>query len=191
MHSQDQLEAFLEHYTPADALEIAERESFIKFMNVFGDDAYRRENLIGHICASCWVINHAKNKVLMVHHNLYGSWGWIGGHAGGKKNLMAVAIRETAEETGVTNLRLLTTSPVDINVLGVKAHIKHGKEVPAHLHFNVVYAFIGDEHQALKSKPDENSAVAWIDADKVGQICSEPHMLPIYERIMQKVKKMG
>lgn len=188
---EDMLKTFLEHYRPTDALEIAERESFIQFMKIFGEKAYFRENLIGHVCASCWIMNPPKTKVLMIYHNLYQSWGWIGGHADGRKNLLAVALSEAKEESGITNLQLGNTSPIDINILGVKAHVKNGKIVPAHLHFNVVYVLRGDEHQPLRIKPDENKGVQWIEIEKINEYCTEAHMLPLYKRLLEKVKKMG
>ena len=37
--------------------------------------------------ASAWVVNPARNKVLMIYHNIYNSWSWTGGHADGETDL--------------------------------------------------------------------------------------------------------
>ena len=45
------------------------------------EDAFSRENKIAHITATGWVVNKDRSKVLMVYHNIYDSWSWVGGHA--------------------------------------------------------------------------------------------------------------
>ncbi len=41
----------------------------------------------------------------MAYHNLYDSWAWLGGHADGDRDLLAVAMREVREESGLTEVR--------------------------------------------------------------------------------------
>ena len=60
----------------------------------------------------------------------------------------------------------------------------------AQLHFNATYVFEVSDEATLQSKPDENSAVGWIAIDEVAQKCSEQHMIPIYQKIIEKVKKI-
>ena len=64
-------------------------------------DSFTRQNETAHFTASAWVVNPARNKVLMIYHNIYNSWSWTGGHADGETDLLAVALREVAEETGL------------------------------------------------------------------------------------------
>ena len=42
------------------------------------EDAFSRENKIAHITATGWVVNKDRSKVLMVYHNIYDSWSWVG-----------------------------------------------------------------------------------------------------------------
>mgnify|MGYP002237558723 CR=1 FL=1 len=51
--------------------------------------------------ASAWVVNKDRSKVLMIYHNIYNSWSWLGGHADGETDLLAVAIREVREEAAL------------------------------------------------------------------------------------------
>ena len=51
--------------------------------------------------ASAWVVNKDRTKVLMVYHNIYNSWSWLGGHADGETDLLKVAVREVKEEAGL------------------------------------------------------------------------------------------
>ena len=41
----------------------------------------------------------------MIHHNIYNSWGWTGGHADGNSDLIKVAIKEAQEETGIKHVK--------------------------------------------------------------------------------------
>lgn len=185
------LQKQLEKVRAEDEFEAAERSSFLQFLTICGDKALLRETLPGHLSASAWVLNRKRDKVLMIYHNLFHSWTWPGGHADGEENLAAVARREVEEETGLKAFYLLEELPIDLNVLPVFAHLKHGRFVPSHLHFNAVYLFEADETEALHPKPDENSAVRWIDVCQIKDCCTERHIMPYYERIMRKVKERG
>jgi 8-oxo-dGTP pyrophosphatase MutT (NUDIX family) len=52
-------------------------------------------------------VNKTKEKVLVVHHNIYNSWSWTVGRADGEEDLLAVAIKELKEETGVKSVAFL------------------------------------------------------------------------------------
>ena len=60
------------------------------------ENAFSRENAVAHMTASAWVVNRERTKVLMVYHNIYNSWSWLGGHADGEKDLLSVAVREVS-----------------------------------------------------------------------------------------------
>lgn len=47
------------------------------------ENAFSRENTVAHMTASAWVVNRERTRVLMVYHNIYNSWSWLGGHADG------------------------------------------------------------------------------------------------------------
>lgn len=64
------------------------------------ENAFSRENTVAHMTASAWVVNRERTRVLMVYHNIYNSWSWLGGHADGETDLLSVAIREVKEEAG-------------------------------------------------------------------------------------------
>ena len=50
-------------------------------------------NCLAHMTASAWVVNPGRTKVLMVYHNIYKSWSWLGGHANNEQDLLQVAVR--------------------------------------------------------------------------------------------------
>ncbi len=176
----------LKSYTPYNEKETADRDVMVDFAQSH-PDCLSRENKIAHFAATAWVTNPARTKVLMVYHNIYNSWAWSGGHADGESDLMAVAIREIAEETGVTELKPLCDGIFRLNVLTVEGHYKKGKYVNSHLHLDVEYLFEADDTAPLKVKEDENSAVGWVDIDKIDSVVTEEKMKPIYRLLCEKM----
>ena len=151
------------------------------------EDAFCRENVLAHMTTSAWIVNKERTKVLMAYHNIYDSWGWLGGHADGDEDLLRVARKEVAEESGLTNIRLLHDGIYGINILTVFPHYKRGKYVNAHLHFDVEYVFEADEAEAVRMKPDENSGVGWVPIEEINSRVTEEHMKPVYAVLNEKL----
>lgn len=147
---------------------------------------YTREEQEAHFTASAWIVNAARSRVLLAYHNIYDSWAWTGGHADGEEELLAVALREAREETGLRRLRPVGDAPLSLEILPVKAHVKRGIPVAAHRHLNLSFLLEAAEDEPLTVKPDENSAVAWFDAAEVLSRVSEAEMRPIYEKLLRR-----
>ncbi|MBO5478028.1 MAG: NUDIX hydrolase [Clostridia bacterium] len=180
----------IEKYIPVNEQEKKDKEFMLKTFEDFGD-VLTRENEYLHFTSSAFVVNKNRDKVLMIYHNIYNSWGWTGGHADGEEDLLSVAIREVEEETSVKNIKVLNNREiVAIDTLPVAGHVKRGKYVDAHIHLSVAYVFEADENDEIKIKEDENSNVAWQDIEKAVELSTEPHMKPVYSKIIDKVKQM-
>lgn len=89
----------LERYCPFNEQEEKDKALILNWIKT-NDNAFSRENAVAHITASAWVVNKDRSKVLMVYHNIYHSWSWLGGHADGETDLLAVAIKAD-ENSGV------------------------------------------------------------------------------------------
>lgn len=176
-------------YKPYNEQEKKDKEKFLYCINTF-EDVLTRDNEIAHVTSSSFILNKNKDKVLMIYHNIYNSWAWTGGHADGEEDLLAVAIREATEETGVKNIKPITSDIFSLDVLPVLGHIKRGEYVSAHLHLNVTYLLQADENELLIVKKDENSAVKWIPIDEVVECSNEPHMKKVYEKLISKIKEL-
>ncbi len=177
-------------YVPWNEQEKTDKNMFLHCMNVF-DNLLNRSSIVAHITSSAFLIDKSKDKTLMVYHNIYNSWSWTGGHADGDGDLLAVAVREAQEETGVKNIHPVYKDVFSLDVLPVLGHIKRGTYIPAHIHLSVAYLCEADERETLKCKPDENSSVSWIPFDKVAEWSSEPHMVKVYEKLIYKVRDLG
>lgn len=72
----------------------------LNFINSF-EDVVTRNNEFGHFTASAFVVNEDFDRVLLVHHNIFGGFISPGGHVDGEYDLLSVATREVSEETGL------------------------------------------------------------------------------------------
>lgn len=177
----------IERFRSDDAQEMADRDAILQAVAMDGARTLTRENMLFHFTASSIIVNPARTKTLMAYHNIYQSWAWTGGHADGDSDMLAVALKEAREETGITNLKLLQDAPVSMEVLHVIRHIKRGKPVPSHVHLNLTYALEADDTLPIRSQPEENSRVGWLDIADVPQLVSEPPMIPVYHKILSRI----
>lgn len=149
-------------------------------------DVLTRENPIAHMTVSAFVVNEARTHTLMVYHNIYDSWAWTGGHADGEDDFLAVALREVKEETGIQACPV-SEQPISIEQLTVLGHMKKGAYVSEHLHMNVTYLVEADDQLPLTICEDENSDVAWLPIAQLHEKCKELHMIPIYDKIINRL----
>ena len=180
----------IKDYQPCCEQEERDKAVILAFLDAY-DDAFLRENLIAHMTASAWVVNPARDKVLMVYHKLYDSWAWTGGHADGETDLLSVALRECREETGVQHVRPVSEEIYSMEILTVDGHEKRGQYVPSHLHLNLTYLLEADDTQALRVCEDENKGVAWFGLGEALAASTEPWFVKrIYGKLNEKLRQM-
>ena len=179
----------IENFVPLCPQEQRDKAGILRFL-AGNPDAFERENLTAHMTASAWVLSPDRRQVVMVYHNIYHSWSWTGGHADGDRDLLAVAMREVTEETGLQRLELLHPGIFSLECLTVDGHEKRGQYVSSHLHLNVTYLLEADPAQPVRCKPDENSGVAWFPVKEVPTRTSEPWFRDrIYSKLCRKAAR--
>lgn len=176
----------IQSYVPMNEQEEQDQKVMLDYIQLFEQNILTRENQFAHLTSSGFILNESKDKVLMIYHNLYNSWAWTGGHADGEADLLAVAIKEAKEETGVVNIRPLSEEIMSLDILPVWGHMKKGKYVSSHQHLNVSYLLVASEEDVLRIKADENSNVGWISVNEIETYCQEPQMIPIYQKLLQR-----
>ena len=176
-------------YIPCCEQEEVDKLAILDFINN-NSDCLLRTNLIAHITSSAIVVNKNMDKVLFVHHNIYNSWAWVGGHNDGNPNLLEVAVEEAIEETGVKNISPYNNEIISIDVIQVENHIKNDKFVGDHLHLNATYLLIADEEEKLVIKEDENSGVRWFYINEVMNYVTEDRIKLIYNKIFDRVNDL-
>lgn len=185
----------IETFTPYNEQEIQDKAVILQQLKK--DPECFERGAQAHMACSIWTIDPSFTQTLLVYHNIYDSWSWIGGHADGEIDLAAVALRELEEETGVTHAHLIhwgelsgsSASPIySLEVLTVNGHEKRGHYVSSHLHLNVTYLAIADPSAPLRIKPDENSGVQWVPLEDAITLSSEPWIRDrIYRKLIDKL----
>lgn len=177
----------IKKYRPCNEQEQRDKPVILDFLEKNGD-AFLRSNLLAHMTASSWIVNPERTKTLMVYHNIYDSWSWTGGHADGETDLLAVALREAREETGIAHVRPVSPEIFSLEVLTVDGHEKRGAYVPSHLHMNVTYLLEAEESDTLHVCREENSGVAWFTLEEALKASSEPWFVErIYKKLNNKL----
>lgn len=178
----------IENYPPFNEQEEKDKVLILGWISN-NENAFSRENTVAHITASAWVVNKDRSKVLMVYHNIYNSWSWLGGHADGETDLLSVAIREVKEEAGISNVRPVSEEIFSLESLTVDGHVKKGNYVSSHLHLNITYLLEADSEEQVSVKADENSGVMWFSPEDALEKSTEPWFVEhIYSKL---IKKMG
>lgn len=180
----------IENYTPFNEQETADKEMIMQCLREL-PDVFTRDSKLAHMTASAWVVNPSRNRVLMVYHDLYDSWSWMGGHADGDRNLLRVALREVQEESGIKRVRPLNRDFISLEVLTVDGHVKRGAYVSSHLHLNLTYLLEAEEDQELTARPGENSDVSWFGLKEAVEMSSEDWFRErIYPKLNAKLKEL-
>lgn len=177
----------IKNYLPINEQEKNDKEYFLEFINNF-EDTLTRNNKFGHFSASAFVLNKEKTKMLVVYHNIFDGWIYPGGHADGDENLLSVALREVEEETG-QKATVLNNSIFSIQALPIKGHVKRGKYVSAHIHFDVVYLLEADENIQLTFRPDESKGVKWIPLEEAYDSTMVDFIRPIHKKLIEKISE--
>lgn len=178
----------IDNYRPCCEQEQRDKAVILDFI-ANNADAFLRTNLVAHMTASAWVVDSSRERVLMVYHNIYDSWSWTGGHADGDEDLLAVALRECREETGVETVRPVSRDIFSLEVLTVDGHEKRGEYVSSHLHMNVTYLLEADVHETLRVREGENSGVRWFGLSEALEACSEPWFVErVYKKLNSKLR---
>ena len=179
----------MEAYHPFNEQEEMDKSLILNWIET-QDDAFSRDNTVAHMTASAWVVNKDRSRVLMVYHNIYDSWSWLGGHADGETDLLAVAIREVKEEAGISGVRPVSEEIFSLESLTVDGHVKRGKYVSSHLHLNVTYLLEADSEEQVFVKEDENSGVGWFTPEEALKKSTEPWFVDrVYGKLVEKMKK--
>ena len=181
----------IERFVPYNEQEACDQAEILRRLKS-GEELFSRSNASAHFTASAWVVSTDRRQVLMAYHNLYDSWAWLGGHADGEQDLLAVAMREVREESGLEMVHAVSDEIYSLEIITVDGHEKRGKYVSSHLHLNVTYLLEADPAQPVRCKPDENKAVGWFELEETLEKSTEPWMRErVYRKLNEKLGLRG
>jgi 8-oxo-dGTP pyrophosphatase MutT (NUDIX family) len=154
MHRQPLIN-LIHNYCPTAPEELAFKATMLDFIKQHSD-CFERTLEIGHITASTWLVNKDNTKALLMHHAKLNRWFQLGGHCDGDSDVMAVAIKEAQEESGIEHITPITPAIFDIDVHLIPANSRE-KE---HYHYDVRFLLqvTGDE-EVVQNK--ESKELRW------------------------------
>lgn len=169
---RDELLVSLRSHRAADATEESMRLRLHDFVAAY-DNCFSRSLLIGHVTASCWVVDPSRTHALLTWHKRLDRWLQMGGHVEpGDATLLGAAERELREESGLARWRALSRAIFDVDVHAIPAK---GAE-PEHFHHDVRFLFEADPADALIVS-SESRALAWVTLDEVAARNADESML--------------
>ena len=179
MH-RNALKDLLQQYTPQDPGEQSDAQLMLQFIDKH-EDCFERSCMPGHFTASAWLINREGTHALLMHHRKLNSWFQLGGHCDGDPDVLATAIKEAQEESGIMGILPVSTKIFDIDVHLIPAFGGN----PIHYHYDIRFLLqVTSEESTIQN--DESNALQWFSKDED---------LPTQEesvlRMFEKWKELG
>lgn len=170
MHRQPLLDQLAAYQTahPAEADKVGRFVDFVKSQ----PECFERTLGMGHITGSAWIVTPDGSVVLLTHHRKLDCWLQLGGHADGDPDVIAVALKEAQEESGLEEFELLGDGIFDLDIHPIPAR---GDE-PEHLHYDVRYIFRATGCTDF-TVSEESHDLRWVPLGEVQTLTTEESML--------------
>jgi 8-oxo-dGTP pyrophosphatase MutT (NUDIX family) len=165
MPDWSQLDAQLAAHAAADAEESGDVAAVRAFLRAHPDDAHLRSQLLGHLTGSAFVLDPARERILLLHHRRLDRWLQPGGHGEGETEPLQIALREVEEETGLAAAQLATLDgrpAAEARLFDVDIHrIPARPGEPEHDHLDLRFAFVAVAGAQARLS-SESKGLAWI-----------------------------
>lgn len=168
--------AMLQNYYPEDNNELKFKNQMIEFINE-NHNCFDRTLTIGHITASAWLLNKDESQALLMHHSKLDKWFQLGGHCDGNPDVLAIAIKEAQEESGIENIE-----PISNNIFDIDIHLipENAKE-KAHYHYDVRFLLkVTSDEQIIQN--NESKELRWIGKELSNLPTQNPSVLRMFNK---------
>ena len=163
----------------ADPHEAAMAAEIIRFVEAH-PDCLLRTCAPGHLTGSAWIVDAPRRRVLLTHHRKLDKWLQPGGHADGDSDLLAVALREAREETGLARLTLVSSAVFDVD----RHWIPPRGDTPGHWHHDLRFLIEADAAEPLVIS-HESHDLAWVELSRVPAVNPEESMLRMVRKTVR------
>ena len=150
--------------------EAAMTADMIRFVEEHAD-CLLRSCVPGHLTGSAWIVSPDRTRTLLTHHHKLDKWLQLGGHADGNEDLLAVALREAREESGLTQLHAISPEIFDLD----RHWIPPRKADPGHFHYDLRFMIEADPDEVLVIS-SESKDLAWVEVASVTALNPEESM---------------
>ena len=126
-----------------------------------------------HLTASALVVHPDSGRVLLRWHERLQAWLQVGGHADPHEDdPLAIALREGAEETGLTDLAPWPDSAIRHVVI---VPVPAGRGEPAHEHADVRFVLATRSPETARAETPR-AQLRWLTTAEAAQLTSEPNL---------------
>ncbi len=160
MNLRQPLLDLLANYFPTPSEEIIFKKDIISFVQEHSD-CFERTLAVGHITASAWLLNKNKTHALLMHHTKLDKWFQLGGHCDGDPDVLAVAIKEAQEESGIMGIAPLSKEIFDIDVHLIPAN----KREAEHYHYDIRFLLQVTSNEDIVQN-NESKELRWVGKDR-------------------------
>lgn len=168
--------SLLRDYNPICDEDAQARKRIIEFVTT-NPDCFERTLAKGHITASAWLLNKTGEKALLMHHAKLNLWVQPGGHCDGDFDVLAVAIKEAQEESGINAIMPVNKAIFDLDVHLIPAR----KDEPEHYHYDVRFLLqvVSDEDININH---ESLALRWFGKNRQELPTDSPSILRMFSK---------
>jgi 8-oxo-dGTP pyrophosphatase MutT (NUDIX family) len=160
------LSGLLAGYLATGETEVADVERMTR-LAATSDDPWSRAELPMHFTASALVVHPPTARVLLRWHARAERWLQVGGHGDpGETDPLSIAVREAAEETGLTDLAPWPDAALRHAVI---CDVRASATEPAHLHADLRFVLVTREPQAVAPENDF-SPLRWLTLDDAREL---------------------
>ena len=138
-------------------------------------DALDRNCRPGHMTGSALIVRSEDSKILVLFHAKLKRWLQPGGHADNDTDMARVALRESIEETGITELKIVEP-PIDLDI-----HIVDPPNEDAHEHHDVRYLVLAPKDSYPKTN-DESTGFQWLEPSEIANIDPDQGFIRLVDR---------
>ncbi len=165
-------------YRPQGEAETADLERVRALAADMPDPWLRSEPL--HVTGSAVIVHPATRRVLLRWHKRQQAWLQVGGHGDpGESDPLEVALREAAEETGLTDLRPWPDARLrHLAVVNVPASATE----PAHQHADLRFVLATADPDAARPENPE-APLRWLTPEEAREATSEPNFRETLARV--------
>ncbi|MFK7895098.1 MAG: NUDIX hydrolase [Myxococcota bacterium] len=132
--------------------------------------AFYRDCVPGHITSSAWIVSRESRSVLLTHHRKLERWLQLGGHTDGEMDVLASALREAEEESGLQDFSPIPSREAapPFEILDVDVHLIPARgDEPAHEHHDIRFLLEVSEDQQIEHQVAESKEIRWFPGEGI------------------------